>query len=172
MVEYRVGDRCVLLRPEFGQLLRALEECHYEIVGPTVRDGAIVYDRISKVEDLPVGWTDRQDGGKYRLERRTDSALFGYNVGPYSWKRFLFPPRERLWTARQDGESFSVEPEPVAGGPLAFFGMRACELAALEVTDKVFQGGPVADPAYHGRRARILKVAVQCGQAGGTCFLT
>ena len=172
MVEYRVGDRCVLLRPEFGQLLRALEECHYEIVGPTVRDGAIVYDRISKVEDLPVGWTDRQDGGKYRLERRTDSALFGYNVGPYSWKRFLFPPRERLWTARQDGESFSVEPEPVAGGPLAFFGMRACELAALEVTDKVFQGGPVADPAYHGRRARILKVAVQCGQAGGTCFCT
>ena len=170
MVEFRVGDRCVLFRPEFPQLFRALEASHYAIVGPTVRDGAIVYDRLAKVEDLPIGWTDRQEGGKYRLERRADEALFGYTVGPSSWKRFLFPPRERLWTAQREGDSFSVTAEPIEGPPLAFFGLRACELAALEVTDKVFQGGPVVDPSYHARRARILKVAVQCGQAGGTCF--
>ena len=170
MVEFRVGDRTVLLRPEFPQLLRALEELRYEVVGPTVHDGAIVYDRIRTVDDLPIGWTDRQDGGKYRLERRNDGALFGYNVGPHSWKQYLYPARERLWTARRDGESFTVTPEPISDAPLAFLGMRACELAAVTVHDRVFLGGPTVDPGYRARRARILKIAVQCGQAGGTCF--
>jgi hypothetical protein len=45
-----------------------------------VRDGAIVYDEVTTVTDLPIGWTDEQAGGKYRLQRRNDHALFGYNV--------------------------------------------------------------------------------------------
>ncbi len=170
MGEVRVGGQYVLDRARFPEFLSALSACGYDVVGPTVRDSAIVYDRIEKLDDLPVGWTDRQDGGKYRLERRSDEALFGYNVGPFSWKRFLFPPRERLWTAEKVEGSFVVRPEPTGGPRLAFLGVRACELAALDMTDKVFQGGPVADPGYRARRARILKVAVQCGQAGGTCF--
>jgi len=48
--------------------------------------------------------------------------------------------------------------------------MRACELAGVAVQDRVFMGGPVADPGYAARRRRILRIAVQCGQAGGTCF--
>ena len=39
-------------------LLDALAE-NYEVIGPTVRDGAIVYDRITRLADLPAGWTDR-----------------------------------------------------------------------------------------------------------------
>ena len=31
------------------------------------RDGAIVYDELRSAADLPVGWTDEQDGGHYRL---------------------------------------------------------------------------------------------------------
>jgi sulfhydrogenase subunit beta (sulfur reductase) len=170
VAEVGVGVRHTLDRTHFPAFFSALASAGYEVVGPTVRDGAIVYDRIHGVEDLPVGWTDRQDGGKYRLERRGDEALFGYNVGPFTWKKFLFPAHERLWTAKKDGTAFTVTPEPTAGPKLAFLGMRACELAGLDVTDKVFLGGPVADPGYRDRRSRILKVAVQCGQAGGTCF--
>ena len=170
MGEVGVGVRHTLDRAHFPAFFAALEATGYEIVGPTVRDGAIVYDRIRGVEDLPIGWKDEQDGGKYRLERRSDEALFGYNVGPFTWKRFLFPARERLWTAKKDGTSFNVEAEPTGGPRMAFLGMRACELAALDVTDKVFQGGAVVDPGYRARRSRVLKVAVQCGQAGGTCF--
>ena len=166
----KVGDRRVLERHDFPTLFRALHAKGYQVVGPTVRDGAIVYDRLSGVDDLPIGWTDRQAGGKYRIERRKDEALFGYTVGPFSWKKFLYPPRERLWTATRDGAAFVVAPEPVDGPPLAFFGMRACELAGVGVQDRVFLGGPVVDPGYAARRQRILRVAVQCGQAGGTCF--
>jgi ferredoxin len=166
----KVGDRRVLERHDFPSLFRALHAKGYQVVGPTVRDGAIVYDQLSGVEDLPVGWTDRQEAGKYRLERRKDEALFGYTVGPFSWKKYLYPSHERLWTARRDGTSFVVTPEPVDGPPMAFLGMRACELAGVAVQDKVFTGGIAVDPGYAARRKRTLRIAVQCGQSGGTCF--
>ena len=166
----KVGERRVLERHDFPALFGALHAKGFDVVGPTVRDGAIVYDHLAGVDDLPVGWTDHQDGGKYRLERRKDEALFGYTVGPFSWKKFLYPPRERLWTAHRTADSFVVTPERTDGPPLAFFGMRACELAGVTVQDRVFMGGPTLDPGYADRRARILRIAVQCGQAGGTCF--
>ena len=103
----------------------------YRVIGPTVRDGAIVYDSIAHLDDLPVGWTDRQDAGQYRLEQRADAALFGYAVGPHSWKRFLHPPVERLWQARRESAGFAIIEDEAAGEPLAFIGVRACELRAI-----------------------------------------
>ena len=170
MVAGHGGTRGILERPRFPDLFRALDDCGYAVVGPTIRDAAIVYDRLRSVDELPIGWTDRQEAGRYRLERRSDGALFGYNVGPFSWKKFLFPSHEKLWTATRHGRSFVVTPETAETPALAFLGMRACELAALDVTDRVFQGGPVADPSYAARRSRILRIAVRCGQAAATCF--
>jgi sulfhydrogenase subunit beta (sulfur reductase) len=164
-----VGDRLLVDRRDFPELLASLQRAGYRIVGPTVRDGAIVYGDIRSETDLPIGWTERQEAGKYRLERRSDQALFGYVVGPHSWKKYLFPSRERLWTATRDGTSFTVTAEMPDDVPLAFLGVRACELAALRITDKVFLGG-IPDPSYSARRSRVLRIAVQCGQAGGTCF--
>ena len=89
-----------LERDALEELFGALAIRGYTIIGPTVRDQAIVYDEIGCSVDLPVGWTDEQDGGHYRLRRRDDQALFGYNVGPHSWKRYQLPPEVRLWRAR------------------------------------------------------------------------
>ncbi len=164
-----VGDRLLMDRGDFPAFLSALQASGYRVVGPTVRDGAIVYGDIRYETDLPIGWTERQDAGTYRLERRTDAALFGYVVGPHSWKKYLFPSHERLWTAHRTEAGFTVTPEPADETRYAFLGMRACELAALDITDKVFLG-TVHDPSYETRRQRTLRIAVQCGQAGGTCF--
>src|SRR5664280_2863192 len=65
-------------------------------------------DRLRRDRSLrgPADRLDReQDGGHYRLRRRDDEALFGYNVGPHSWKRYQLPSEVRLWRARreQDG---------------------------------------------------------------------
>jgi sulfhydrogenase subunit beta (sulfur reductase) len=163
------NDRRVLARADFPTFLKAIQDAGYRVVGPTVREGAIVYGDIREEADLPVGWTDRQEAGTYRLERRTDGALFGYNVGPHSWKKYLFPAHERLWTATRTDGSFTVTTEPDAGPPLAFLGMRACEIAAVGIQDRVFDG-VVHDAGYHARRAKVLRIAVQCGQAGATCF--
>ncbi len=47
-------------------LLDALHARGYETIGPVRREGAIVYERIDTVAELPVGWTDRQAPGRYR----------------------------------------------------------------------------------------------------------
>src|SRR5580658_1988321 len=94
------GMRAILSLDGLRALIEALLRLGYQVLGPTVRDGAIVYDEVSRLADLPAGWTDRQDAGRYRLERRADEALFGYAVGPQSWKRVLHPPVESLWQAQ------------------------------------------------------------------------
>jgi ferredoxin len=163
-------SRAVIERSDFGALFNALKRLGYRIVGPTVRDGAIVYDELSSVSDLPEGWSDEQQGGTYRLKRRADPALFGYAVGPHSWKKFLFPPALRLWSAEKREASFSVHAEPEKAPPLAFIGVRSCEIHAIAVQDRVFQGGPYVDPHYQAQREGVFIVALNCGQAGGTCF--
>ena len=160
----------LLARERFPALLQALSDQGYLLCGPTLRAGAIVYDEIADAEDLPMGWTDRQEAGHYRLQRRGDQALFGYVVGPHSWKKYLFPPQQTVFTVRrQDGE-MQVEP---GGGPAprrAFIGIRSCELHSLAIQDRVFAEGPYADTGYRARREKIFTVAVDCVQAGGTCF--
>src|SRR6202035_4985353 len=94
--------RYVIERSDFDALFAALARRGYTIVGPTVRDQAIVYDEISSATDLPVGWTDEQEAGRYRLRRRDDGALFGYAVGPHSWKQYQLPSNVTLWQARVD----------------------------------------------------------------------
>src|SRR5581483_9350668 len=116
-------------------LVAALLARGFRVIGPVVRGGAIVYDDLGSAADLPVGWTDVQDGGSYRLERRDDDARFGYAVGPTSWKRFLLPPKIRLWRATQRPDGLEVEEEQLENAPLAFVGVRPCELAAIAIQD-------------------------------------
>ena len=192
----------VIERDEFGHLLEILRGHGYTIVGPTIRDGAMLYDEISGPGELPVGWTDVQEAGQYRLEKRDDGAWFGYVVGPQSWKKYLFPPRLRLWRARRRESGFAVEgdadelmdvldrrvreaahhvddlrrelpeepPAPTKHPRLALIGVRACELAAMAIQDTVLMGGKFQDPHYRERRESVFVLAVNCTQAGATCF--
>ena len=152
------------------RIIDALARRGYRVIGPTVRDGAIIYDTVTQLDELPVGWTDQQDGGRYRLKWRGDGALFGYAVGPHSWKRFLHPPAERLWQARREENGFAIVESEGAAEPLAFIGVRACELRAIAIQDRVFLSGRYFDNPYKIRRDQAFIVAVNCGQAGGTCF--
>jgi len=153
-------------------MLDTLKQRGYRVVGPTVRDQAIVYDDIASLKSLPAGWTDEQDGGRYRLARRDDDALFGYAVGPHSWKKFLLPPIQRLWQAERTPDGVQVTPEPASTERFAFIGVRSCELHAIAIQDRVLLEGAYVDPHYRARREGAFIVAVNCGQAGGTCFCT
>src|SRR5512143_4146540 len=146
------GDSLVIEASETNALFDALRQRGYGLIGPTLRDGAIVLDEIAAAADLPVGWTDEQDGGHYRVKRRDDGALFGHAVGPHSWKRWLHPPSLVRWRARRENGGFVAEPEASPPPQQAFVGVRPCELAAILVQDRVFLGGPFVDPAYRGRR--------------------
>jgi len=131
----------------------------------------VVYEEVSAARDLPIGWVDEQAGGHYRLKPEGE-AYFGYTLAANSWKSFLHPPKQKLWSATNQDGQISIHPEPVADEKLAFFGVRACELAAIAVQDKVFLDGPYRDPHYAARRANVFMVAVNCGRAVDTCFCT
>jgi ferredoxin len=161
----------VVLTPDgVATLLAALRCQGYRLLGPTARDGAIIYDDIGGIGDLPSGWSDDQEGGRYRLVRRDDGALFGYAVGPHSWKKFLHAPTQVLWRAERLSEGIHIVPEVPVTERLAFIGVRACELRAIEIQDRVLLAGDYADPHYRARRNSAFIVAVNCGVPGGTCF--
>jgi len=50
----------VIERKSMNILFDILRERGYKIVGPTIKERAIVYDELDSVEDMPVGWTDEQ----------------------------------------------------------------------------------------------------------------
>jgi sulfhydrogenase subunit beta (sulfur reductase) len=153
-----------------AQLLRELQCDGYKLVGPTVRESAIVHDKLGGIDDLPVGFTEVQEAGTYRLVRRQDRALFGYSTGPQSWKQFFFVPRLRLFQIRRNQDGLTVIPETEKAPKLALIGTRSCDLHAIEVQDRTFLRGPFVDADYAARRAGVFVIAVHCGQAGGTCF--
>ena len=159
----------VIDRHGLGSLIEVLRDRGYTVVGPTVREEAIVFDEVRGLEDLPAGWTDEQDGGTYRLHRRDDDALFGYAVGPQSWKQYLFPPRTLLWRAHRSDDGFEIKDVPPEPRDHAFLGVRGCDLAAIQVQDRTFLGEH-SDPTYETRRRRAFVIAVNCSTPAGTCF--
>jgi sulfhydrogenase subunit beta (sulfur reductase) len=166
-----VAQQHILEADHLENLIQAVVRKGYQVVGPTVRDGAIVYGEIQSLKDLPKGWTDEQRPGNYRLKRRDDEALFGYAVGPQSWKKYTHPAEVRLWSAERKDNTFRIlnnedKPEP----PRAFLGARACELAALALQDRVLLADRYCDPIYDRHRRGVFIVAVQCTQAAATCF--
>jgi sulfhydrogenase subunit beta (sulfur reductase) len=48
--------------------------------------------------------------------------------------------------------------------------VRSCELPAVATQDKVFMRDKFVDSVYAARRRNAFIVAVNCSQAGGTCF--
>lgn len=164
------GTRVLISRDRFAALLRALRDDGHDLVGPTARDGAIVLDRIDGIDDLPEGLGDEQAPGRYRLRRRDDHALFGYAVGPHSYKREFLVPRVRLFRIRKSAAGPVIDPEPLPDRKIALIGARACELAAIDVQDRVLRDGAYPDADYTARRRGVFVVAVHCGDPSGTCF--
>jgi hypothetical protein len=168
----RVGEQAIVDLAGLDVLIRTLAEHGYETQGPVARDGAIMPGAVARASDLPAGFHDEQAPGHYRLRHDGDEAVFGWAVGPGSWKAELFPPQQELWrTSRREGEVTFREPTPEAAAPLAVIGARPCELAALSILDRVLQGGAAPDPRYQRRREGDVRGGGGVRHAIGHLFL-
>ncbi len=165
------GERRIR-KDQLDRLIEILRDQAYTVLGPKFEEGAIVYGEINALSELPRGCRDVQEPGKYRVLQTEGGNYFEFNVGPHSWKQFLFPPKLTIGTSKrqESGWTFDhpIEPQP----KFAFVGVRACELAAIEVQDRVFLNGPYVDPIYKARRESVLIIAVNCTVAAATCFCT
>ena len=163
-------EAVVVDRDGLEAVIAGLREEGYRLLGPVVRDGAIVYDDVARVEDLPAGWTDRQEPGATgwsgAATKRCSALRSGRNPGSASSIRrssgcgasaatIAAPP----WTARRRSRRSSPSS---ACGPAR--SMRSASRTGS------FLDGPFVDQGYAGRRRDTFVVAVNCSEPGGTCF--
>ena len=168
-----VGDDAVINRYGFDVLIEVLRGRGLRTIGPVVRDGAIVHGDIGTSSDLPEGFHDHTEPGKYRLSHDGGTELFGWAVGPASWKSEFFVPTETVWRAEvAEGGGVTLSEPPEEPLPVALVGARPCEVAALGILDRVLRDGKVPDDRYAARRDGAFLVAVECGTPSSTCFCT
>lgn len=151
-------------------LIQLLTTRGFCVIGPRVQGGVIAYDTIEGAAELPWGWQDVQGPGRYHLAQTAAGRCFAWANGPQAIKPFLFAPREPLWRARRVEGRFEVEALAPRPQPLAFLGVRGCDLAALAIQDRHFLAGVYPDPQYAARSEEMLVIAVNCTHPADTCF--
>ncbi len=159
-----------LPRDALDRLLEALRRRGYRVIGPVLQEGMPGLAPLDRAQDLPWGLETRSSPGHYQVARG-GSRAFDFVLTPQGWKRVLFPPERWLLRIRRTDLGYEVqEPDPEAEAPLALFGVRPCELAALQILDQVLTQGPFVDPAYQTRRQRAFLVVIHCTRSLETCF--
>lgn len=154
-----------VLTDGIGPLVERLLDRGSAVVAPVVRDGVISLDEIESAREIANGWSDVQEPGHYRATPGGVTS-FGHAAPNLPWKRWLRPDGGLVVRAYREGDDVRVEQPAAAGAPLAFVGIQACDLAAINRLDNVY----VHDPTYRSRRDRLTIVAVACTDPAATCF--
>ncbi len=165
-----LGDILAIRKPALNALLKSIRAAGFEPVGPRVRNDAIAYEPLEALEQLPKGYITEQAPGHFRLIRDDGAGYFDFIPGAQSWKQFLFPPRVELLKLKKTPQGWNPIVDLSDPVPMAFIGVRACELAAIQMHDRVFLRADYSDPIYRARRSKVLVVAVNCLHPAGTCF--
>ncbi|WP_328437206.1 4Fe-4S dicluster domain-containing protein [Streptomyces sp. NBC_00457] len=161
----------VLDRNGLDALVKTLSAQGRTVIGPTVRDGAVVLAELASADQLPFGWGSEVEAGRYRLVPREDGGAFAHTAGPQSWKAFLHPQREKLWSADRTADGhLSVTAAHEEQPSYAFLGVRPCDLRAIAIQDRVLAGGHYQDSGYQERRQGAFLIAAECTEPGATCF--
>ena len=124
-----------------------IQNMHRAVYAPVEKDALITYERY-------------EDGMTLRLDEVSPDK---------SPKDVLFPQWEDLMQFRMEGKSIEITEQERCDEDYVIFGMRACDIQAFEVLDKVFLAEPV-DTYYASRRAHGVIVAIACGNPRETCF--
>src|ERR1039458_3443142 len=89
MATPEIAQPVVITRSGLDRLVGALIADGYLVVGPTVRDSAIVLAELGSGSALPAGWGVETGPGHYRLRERADAAVFAHSAGARSWEQIL-----------------------------------------------------------------------------------
>lgn len=165
------AQRLFLPYVKLQELIESLNQLGYTCIGPQVREGAIVYDELKHMQQLPWGVRDVQGRGQYRLENISEQQAFAFSNGVQAIKPQLFKSREVVWKViRNDEGKLEFKPQQAEQPPIAILGARACDIEAMRIQDKVFIEDIHQDPRYKKRRHELFVIAVNCGYASANCF--
>ena len=126
------------------QLLSALS---MPVYAPVEDGGTVIYGRY-------------EPGMRLRLDK------LGTDRTP---KEVLFPQWESLMHFKMEGKKIQLTEEERANEDYVLFGVRACDMQAIRVLDRVFLSDPV-DTYYAARREHGTIVGLACDAPGKNCF--
>ena len=170
-IHLSVGSTAALPKAGLEQLYANLDRMGYRILGPQIVDEVIVYKHLSGIKDLPKGYISQQDAGSYRLAYSGHRRYFDVTPGAQSWKQFFFPSFSELASFTRDEHGrWQVEESETDLTPLALFGVFPCDLAAIQVQDRIFLREEWKDPIYWSRRQSAFILSVNCLHPCGTGF--
>ncbi len=127
-----------------------------------------LFENISTKNDL---FLPTETGGKtnfalWKEDARADLDTLKTVKSP---KDLFFPQSEVLYTCARQKESWTVTPEAHRETPFVAFGLKACDVRALAVLDRVFLSEPV-DTYYAARRKQGTIVSLACNRPEASCF--
>jgi ferredoxin len=165
-----VNETFHLPKAGLDELIAMLWRDGYRVLGPVERDGAVSFDEVRAAREMPVGRREEQSPGRYRIGEGRPGEVFGVVNGPGSLKPSFFAPEETLVEIRRERRGFKATEVEPPSGRLAFIGVRACDLAAVAIQDRVFENDLYRDSHYSARRKDALMIAVNCTRSAATCF--
>ena len=156
-------------RGAISKLVQNLRSQGYTVVGPSLCEGVIRLKEITELGDLASGVLDVQAPGSYSIAG--ESPLFFSSVnGPDSAKNFLHPPEVVLTKLIEGSRGVEQTSAFHSDKKYAFFGLRPCDLRAVEIMDGAMMSPGYEDPVYSTLRNGSIFVVVNCTRAGGNCF--
>ncbi|MCE7945928.1 MAG: Ni/Fe hydrogenase subunit beta [Chloroflexi bacterium CFX4] len=116
--------------------IKHLQSRHFKVVGPTERFGQYVFEEIHSADEL----------------------VMDYPTSVLPPKKYLLPPRERLFTF--NAKTMEMQPD-IQAVPTVILGVHTCDMHAVAMLDKVNNTG-YADQHYKARREATYLVSVEC----------
>ena len=86
--------------------------------------------------------------------------------------RLCQPVKQILFPLREIAAVFPAPTESPVIKPFAVYGLKDCDLRAIQVLDKVFAEEEFGDPSYLERREKMLIISSDCYNPSESCFCT
>lgn len=155
---------------QIDTLLSLLKERGYVCVAPRYIEGAINYAKINNASELPWGLTDEQAPAHYKVIQTDQKKAFSFTIPVQSIKPMLFKAKETIWKSKRDENGKLIFEPKVDFEKIAVFGVRACDLRAIETQDRIFMQNTFNDVRYIKRRENQFLIAMNCTSSNSNCF--
>ncbi len=162
----------ILPKQSLGELVSELHRQGYQVLSPQVAQGQVGWHEVHHASDLKQGYQDAQAAGSYRLQANQDDRWFSITHGAPSLKNLTYKPRQSVVHIIKTESGISFQAEPADAEKTAVIGVRPCDVAALQIQEKVFTAGEYQDDYFKANRDALLIVAVNCTRSAATCFCT
>lgn len=141
--------------------------CMYRILKS---DLSGLYGRIAEKNDLflPVKTAGKTNFALWNDQSQVDLDTLKTVKSP---KDAFFPQSENLYSCGRKEGKLTITPQERCSSPFVVFGIRACDVRAVDVLDRVFLAEPV-DTYYAARREHGIIVSLACHHPETSCFCT